>query len=355
MTSHTAGRLWCVLWLGWTSLGVTVAEQTPSELPLETQSWIPDAANPVLIGDALEIHHLSDPSVIRDGSVYRMWFGFVGKDESVAKIGYAISADGATWTLHPSAVLSPASTGHWDDLTTEIPSVIIDVDEPDESKRYKMWYGGSSTDAPNLTKIGYATSPDGVSWTRLEASASPFGQEGLVMTPSNALPGDFAIVAEPSVIKRGGRFEMWYSSWDGDALVISHATSPDGIAWTKNERNPVLRHTPEAWEAGGLGVAGTVAQPTVAWDGARYLMWYGSFDDRGLLTYTGIGFASSLDGVVWTKSPRPVLVPLAQAPGEQVGIGTGPTVLLDDGTLHIWYGSVDEGFRRVINHRTSEP
>lgn len=325
--------------------------ETQSKLSVN-QQWHRNNANPIIAGNGSSILQQSDPCVIYDNQKYRMWFSSVGSNAEYALVGYAESNDGDTWSV-PKIVFQPNTRGSWDDQTTEIPSIIKDADT-DPHKLYKMWYGGSNKKHPNLTKIGYAYSPDGISWTRLPAEESPYGQEGLVMIPDNKKPGDYAVVAEPSVVKKDGIFNMWYSSWDGDALVISYATSSDGIHWNKSSRNPVLRHTKKSWEAGGLGLEGTVAQPAVIWDNKESLfkMWYGSFDKTNKQTYTGIGYAVSKDGISWTKEHHPAFTPLHRRKGEKIGISTGPCVLLNDDIFYLWYAGVDAHYKRVINYAT---
>lgn len=316
-----------------------------------SQRWQRNNTNPIITGNGSSILQQSDPCVIYDNGKYRMWFSSVGSNPGYASVGYAESNDGHEWSIS-RIVFQPNSPGSWDDQTTEIPSIIKDNEEPDPRKRYKMWYGGSNKRNPNLTKIGYVYSADGISWIRLPAEDSPYGKEGLVMIPSNKSPGDYAVVAEPSVVKKDGIFNMWYSSWDGDALVISYATSSDGIDWTKFFGNPVLRHTKKTWEAGGLGLEGTVAQPTVIWDDKEslYKMWYGSFDRTDMQTYTAIGYAFSKDGISWTKLPQPVFTHPRNSKGEKIGISTGPCVLLKDDIFYLWYAGVDIHYKRVINY-----
>ena len=57
-------------------------------------------------------------------------------------------------------LLSPGSSGAWDDQWVYAPSVILD------GSTYKMWYAASSA-ASTSRKIGYATSPDGNTWTKV--------------------------------------------------------------------------------------------------------------------------------------------------------------------------------------------
>ncbi len=310
----------------------------PSNLSYLENPWIRNSQNPIIKGNGNTILQQADPSVIYDNNRFQIWFSSVGKDNGYATIGYSESFDGFTWSS-PIIVFKPSTKGSWDDQTTEIPSVIKDDTESNPEKRCKMWYGESNRRHPNLTKIGFAFSSDGKNWTRLSKSESPYKKEGLVMIPENKNPGDYAVVAEPSVIKKDGKFKMWYSAWDGDALVISYATSFDGIYWIKYSNNPVLRYTKEYWEANGLGLEGTVAQPTVLWDAriSRYRMWYGAFDKSQNQTYAGIGYAESRDGKTWQKKANPVFNPSTSSPGEEIGISTGPSVILVDKMLHLYY------------------
>ncbi len=116
----------------------------------------------------------------------------------------------------------------------------------------------------------------------------------------------------------------------------------------------MLRHGKKSWEAGGLGLDGTVAQPTVIWDNKEslYKMWYGSFDKTDMQTYTAVGYAVSKDGINWTKNIHPVFTTLRSSKGEKIGISTGPCVLLKDDVFYLWYAGVDSHYKRVINYAT---
>ncbi len=59
----------------------------------------------------------------------------------------------------PNPVLGVGQEGSWDDAAVNYPSVIVD------GSNYKMWYGGY--DGTNF-RIGYATSPDGINWTKAD-------------------------------------------------------------------------------------------------------------------------------------------------------------------------------------------
>lgn len=112
--------------------------------------------------------------------------------------------------------------------------------------------------------------------------------DGLSVHPSR-------IVLEDSV------YRMWYTGWNGTNLRIGHATSIDGVTWTKDTLNPVLSGGPPgSWESVGTMDAYVVHTTS------GYKMWYTGVNASSLY---GIGYATSPDGIAWTKagSANPVL------------------------------------------------
>ena len=99
--------------------------------------------------------HVFAPSVLYDGTIYRMWYA--GHDGSHAKIGYATSEDGIHWQKYdkdgdgnPDPVLDLGESGEWDNFHVSTPSVMFD------GVGYKMWYVGSNG---SVLGIGYASAP----------------------------------------------------------------------------------------------------------------------------------------------------------------------------------------------------
>ena len=75
-------------------------------------------------------------------------------------IGYATSADGIIWikdSLH-NPVLEPGPPGSWDEMQINQASVLF------KDNIYHLWYSG--VDFFNDNRIGHATSPDGINWTK---------------------------------------------------------------------------------------------------------------------------------------------------------------------------------------------
>lgn len=193
---------------------------------------------------------------------------------------------------------------------------------------YKMWFTGR--DASDVGRIGYAASTDGITWTK--SGANPVLNIG---TGWEALT-----VGSPAVILDSGTYKMWYSGKSGLGIIgdlkIGYATSPDGITWTKNGANPVLNAgTIGTWEDRGVGVASVIK------DGTVYKIWYTGYTGTGNVTVSKIGYASSSDGIAWTKyGANPIVNNGAAGTWEQRGVG-GPSVLNDSGVYKMWYSGLD--------------
>ena len=93
------------------------------------------------------------PSVIKDGSIYKMWYS--GSDGDHYRILYTTSSDGISWNT-PQMVLNYNTQGVYDISDVKAPCV---VKESDTS--YKMWYSGYDG---NLWGGLYAISTNGIDW-----------------------------------------------------------------------------------------------------------------------------------------------------------------------------------------------
>ncbi len=178
------------------------------------------------------------PSVVKDGSTYRMWFagGFwTGPFGITGRIYHAESSDAVTWSLGGVA-LDVGPPGAWDGAMVAYPSVLLD-----SLGIYWMYYSGWDG---VTNRIGVATSTDGLTFTRL--GPDPI----LDLGPAGAWDGvrvDFPTVLE------GSPWTMMYSGDDGAVVKIGRATSTDGVHWTRATDNPEF--TPAAageWDGGDV-------------------------------------------------------------------------------------------------------
>lgn len=309
-------------------------------LPMRTnaQTFWTKYPGPVLERDTVlanfpnDLIAMSDPWVLKFGTTYKMWYtcgglNYPADTELRSRICLCESSDGINWTKNASnPVLDVSYNGAWDSLGVETVSVLIDSAAP-AMERYKMWYAGQYFNAYRYD-IGYATSPDGVQWTK---HGSPVLQVG---SPT-AWDGGF--LEGPSVLFDQGIYKMWYTGYDltNGKVNTGYATSPDGISWTKYAGNPVISiGTPGTWDSY------TVQDPHVLKIGNQFHMWYGGQDQDSIYGQQ-TGYATSFDGIVWTKSPQNPVLLKGTAGDWDANIASFPSVMLDQGEWKLWYTGKD--------------
>lgn len=124
----------------------------------------------------------------------------------------ATNALGQTkWTKYEGnpIALDPGAPGEWDDTYAVSGPILFD------DGIYKMWYGGG--DDVCTFRTGYATSDDGITWTKYE------GNPVLDLGASGEWDEHNVIAA--SVLFENGIYKMWYSGEDGSNTRIGYATS----------------------------------------------------------------------------------------------------------------------------------
>ena len=242
--------------------------------------WKKSESNPVMGG---KYGTCFDISVLHDGDKYRMWLSWRPK-KSVALVE---SKDGIHWSEPPQIVLGPRKESGWEDV----------INRPFVLKRedgYHMWYTGQTKEH---SWIGYATSPDGVTWKRM--SDKP------VLSFDQPWELNIAVMC-PSVIwdEQAKLFRMWYSGGEqNEPNAIGYATSPDGLTWKKYEGNPVFAAEPKnPWEK--HKVAGVQVEKRGDW----YVMFYIGYQTE---PSARICLARSKDGITnWQRHPaNPIIFP----------------------------------------------
>lgn len=273
--------------------------------------WTKFAGNPMLtpIGTWDAWGNWS-PNVDFDGTTYRMWYAGSSSATNTG-MGYATSIDGLTWAVHPSNPVLTSTPSTWDDSDFDDFSVVSTGSE------YLLWYTSNS-------QFGLARSPDGITWTK--ELTNP------VMVPT-AGSFDATAVFSPNVRWDGTTYEMWYTGLDASGIwKTGYATSPDGITWTKSAVNPVLgAGAGGAWDAGGAAV------PKVILDGAFYRMWFTGVSAAG--KPSGIGYASSTDGINWTKYTGNPVIGLGAGSSWDDDEIWGGHVIKDGATYKMWYAA----------------
>ena len=218
---------------------------------------------------------INRPAVVKRSDGYHLWY--TGQANGHSWIGYATSPDGRVWKrMSSTPVLSPDQS--WEKVAVMCPHVIWD----EQMKLFRMWYSGGDQYEPNA--IGYATSPDGLHWTK-RASNPVFG-------PGSEKMFDQSRVAACQVVRNGRWHYMFYIGFrDIDHAQIGIARSRDGLTgWERHPDNPIIRTGQDSWDHDAC------YKPFAIFDGKRWLLWYngrhGNFEQIGLVLHDGedLGF-----------------------------------------------------------------
>ena len=267
-------------------------------------AWTKYQGNPLNMGLAKVV----EPWVIYDGSTFKMWYAGL---TDAHRIYYATSSDGISWAPQ-GMVLNKGEPGSWDEHQVRNPIVLFD------GASYRMWYSGYIY---ATAKIGFATSPDGIHWTK-------YDQNPVLVAGGNGGWDDYTVGAF-TVMLEGSKYWMWYNGVraEGDSQQIGVATSPDGVSWTKYSANPVLVPGPNEWDNYHV-YTGPVLK-----SGGLYRMWY-----TGQSWATNrIGLATSSDGYSWSKYEANPVLDVGPSGAWDSGYVLATTVLEENGNLLMWY------------------
>lgn len=218
------------------------------------------------------------PSVVLIDDTYHMWYAGMGTN--VLRIGHATSSNGISWVKDENnPVLDVGETGSWEGSRVYLPSVVYD------GAIFHMWYTGEGETGNG--KLGYATSENGVAWTKHEGKPY-FELEG---EPYNGEVFAGAILFE------GDTFHMWYTqrAENIDFHAMGYASSVNGADWDLYANNPVMIGGESgAWDRPRLQPSSVVKVDNdyhLCYSGGEYSEWR-------------LGLATSSDGITWTKNPQ---------------------------------------------------
>jgi hypothetical protein len=218
---------------------------------------------------------INRPVVIKRGDKYHMWY--TGQAKGHSWIGYATSDDGVMWKrMSEKPVLSAEKP--WEKATMMCPHVIWD----ERARQFRMWYSGGEQYEPDA--IGYATSPDGLTW--MKCPTNP------IFTADPKNEWEQCKVTACQVVQHGGWHVMFYIGFrDIHHTQIGIARSRDGITgWERLAANPIIRPDAGAWDADAC------YKPFAILDVNHWLLWYngrrGDVEQIGLAIHGGedLGF-----------------------------------------------------------------
>ncbi|MBM4001049.1 MAG: glycosylase [Planctomycetes bacterium] len=127
------------------------------------------------------------------------------------------------------------------------------------------------------------------------------------------------------ILREGNEYRMWYTGLEHDGsplLKLGYARSPDGIHWTRYERNPIYS---EHWVEDMM---------VVRHNGTYYMFAEGKDDQAQLLTST--------DGIIWQRAGQLDVRQANGTPIEPGPYGT-PTAWWEDDVWHLFYERRDLG------------
>jgi arylsulfatase A-like enzyme/predicted GH43/DUF377 family glycosyl hydrolase len=211
-------------------------------------------------------------------------------------------------------VLRPGAPGAWDENMRERMWVTK------EAGRFYGWYtgwrGNYNKDAPKLVQLGYATSDDGVHWTK---------------HPGNPIFTD-RWTEDPCVVKHGETYYMYAEDETGDRTVIHLLTSTDRVNW-KAHGTVLPRREGITWEARAVGTP-------VVWRESekKWLMLYDAWPP-GL-----VAIATSENGIQWNRNDQNQLLTAAADNHWKTHSIVPQSILRIDGKYHLYYHANDLDF-----------
>ncbi|MFO0928342.1 MAG: hypothetical protein U0736_15100 [Gemmataceae bacterium] len=215
------------------------------------------------------------PVVVRRDDGYHLWY--TGQTRGRSAIGYATSRDGVVWKrMADRPVLAPAEP--WEKGAVMCPHVLWDA----AARRFRLWYSAGDQYEPDA--VGYATSPDGLTWTRHKGNP--------IFKPDPKSLWERHKVTGVQVVPHGDGYLMFYIGFrDLHHAQIGVARSRDGVTgWERHPANPLLRPGRDRWDHDAC------YKPFALFDGKRWLLWYngrrGSVEQIGVALHDGadLGF-----------------------------------------------------------------
>jgi hypothetical protein len=201
------GDLKYLYYIGW-NVGTTVAYRNAIGLAVSRdggKSFARLYDGPIMDRTHREPHFCACPCVIREGSLWRMWYlscvgwqVYNGRPEPCYHTKYAESSDGIHWRRDGIVCIDFKSSQE----TGIVRPTIIKEDH-----LYKMWYSYRGiedyrTNPQHSYRIGYAESSDGIRWTRKDEEVGiDISEEGW----------DSVMIAYPYVYEHKGKKYLFHN------------------------------------------------------------------------------------------------------------------------------------------------
>jgi beta-1,2-mannobiose phosphorylase / 1,2-beta-oligomannan phosphorylase len=163
-----------------------------------------------------------------------------------------------------------------------------------EGDTYHLWYSGYNKDRTDEVHLGYATSPDGLVWTRHKGN--PIFDQGWV--------------EDVFVLKRGGTY---YMLAEGRNDIAHLMTSLDRVHWRDHGRLDIRMTSGKPISPGPFGT------PTLWVEDGTWNLFYERDD-------LGIWLARSADGKIWTNVQDDPVIALGPEPYDRYAVALNQIV-----------------------------
>jgi hypothetical protein len=293
------GKLLCLVTAVFIVLGAAVAAALPASADLSHFS-ITENALPVfntLIGD--------QAYVIKDNVNYKLYYS-----SDIASISLAQSPDGINWTPYPANPIINDAQYHSDVhfYSAGFSGANSGTNPSAVTMYYRMWYQGLN--GYSITGWRYTESPDGITWFN-HISVSQYGAT-IFNVHTGVNYGIADVVYTPGAMNSGTdwTFRIYVNlqyedpPYNGSELVVM-AFSTDGYNWTGYDPTLVGYATPI--------FSGTLLSPTdfdrdhIGWfkviknSATDWEAFYSGGNGSTYKALNGIGYATSTDGINWTR------------------------------------------------------
>ncbi|MCK5252954.1 MAG: hypothetical protein KAQ96_08385, partial [Thermoplasmata archaeon] len=286
-------------------------------------SWTKYSGNPILSArvNSYDWTNLNNPSVVIDNGTWHMWYAGNHGNQNAAQsqdidICYATSPDGYNWTKSSSNPVIANGFANW----------AMDALRPYNvqwnGSAFVMYYKGRSVGLGATSRLGLATSTDGVTWSQNPNNPLRRGDQ------NGWEDGEFECGAREMATST---HRMW-TMGDGGPYKLGWVWSEDGIDW-EDSGSAIL--SPQQ----NTIYANQIMYPRVFDEGNTYLVWARCWDSNGYRTIgafratptdlTGsyvsrrydAGGVVNVTGIAWN--------------GTILGGGTGSTEVSEGGELTI--------------------
>ncbi len=205
-------------------LGLGILDLDADDLPTSLAPLLPGVALPAGVEeDSFDSGGVSGPSLVLGGHDGTLRLFYAGRRGESSSIGVATAASlGEPLARSAVQAFARGGAGSWDDASITSPTVQWSVADG----VYRLWYLGSDG---AVSRLGLATSPDAVTWTRTVDAAGV----GVPVFDGVGLPfvGGEGLHSARVRTLADGRFELWFEGRLDGVPRIGRAISDDGITW----------------------------------------------------------------------------------------------------------------------------